>query len=640
MNDHRSASEPPSREPLRAALAWTGAGLFAGSLVFAVVGLALTFEPVAALTGTERVADIPAHATTSWLLLGLIAAAGLVVQRPLLPRSGVSTGGEGTSPSALGIGRTLVAVGAAVLALLAVRHFPRDALIPASVHAHSFTETGVLIWSCVVLLAAAGLLSAGAGHARGRRSRPLLPVTSAGAGVVAVVLVAGLAASVTHPRVIHTVVAGDLGEPPSVPASVGAEGWVWSPPPGVRVERVEAGPRGPILVLPDGVIALDGPSGQELWTYREPHGEGVAARLLDDVLFLTRDSGNISMTGTVLDPATGGIIPGEPHLEELVAYARSTTLHEYRDDAGTRGIEARAFDRTATGTGGTRWTFVPQGEGLYCELQRDVWPTTDPGTGDGLVVVAHACADAREYGERTLAPAPPLAPADGSEGILAHGESLDSAVATVAALDLASGEEVWRHEHPVRRSWGRFDLGPVEGAALSEGEARALRFGADGELFLLDPRTGKPLGHPEEARDPRGRFGPGVDRVLRADTAGTVLALKGRYPGTARAVEVLTADPGGEVTARVTMDVAGEPAPELLDQAVVLDDALLIPYVDREADERGVHSFALAAGGLGGERVEIGPSAKDVPGEHRLVAVPGAVVSHGSGAADVHGLVP
>lgn len=480
------------------------------------------------------------------------------------------------------------------------------------------------------------------GDARPRRPRrgsgTRTTVVAAASGAVAVALLAGLVWALTPPRLIHTVASGDPGEPPAVPSGVDGVGWTWSPPSGVRVESVAAGPRGPILVLSDGVVALDGASGEEVWTYREPHGWDAEALLFEDVVLLTRDLG-ATVTATPLDPATGEAVGGERRLEGLVGYAPSTTLHEYRDGAGTRGVQAREFDGTATGSGGARWTFVPRGEGLFCELQRDLWPTTDPDTGDGRVVVAHTCADAREYEERTLQPALPGESGDGSDDILAHGGSLDTAVATVAALDLTSGEEVWRYEYPVRRSWGRFDLDLADGTVHSEGGAPALRFRADSELHLLDPRTGEPLGHPEEARDARGRFGPRVDRVLRADTAGTVIAVEGRYPGSGEPLEVLTTDPEGGVTARVTVDPDG-PVPEPLDLAVVLDDTLLIPYTDRENGERGVHSLALASGDLGGERVEIGSPANDVPGEHRLVAVPGAVVSYGTGAADVHGLVP
>ncbi|WP_431869244.1 hypothetical protein [Nocardiopsis eucommiae] len=481
-----------------------------------------------------------------------------------------------------------------------------------------------------------------AGTARPRRPPRVLgrrpPVIVALCGGLAVALVAVLTWALTPPRVIHAVASGDPGAPPAVPSGVDRVGWTWKPPPGVRVEHVAAGPHGPVLVLSDGVVALDGPSGEELWTYRDPRGWDAEVRLFEDVLLLTHDLGEGAVTATPLDPATGEITGGGRRLEEMAGYARSTTLHAYRDRDGAGGVRARVFDRTATGPGGTRWTFVPRGKGLFCEFQRDTWPTTDPGTGDGRVVVAHTCADAREYEERTLQPARPRAAADGSD-ILAHGGGLESAVATVTALDLASGAEVWRHEHPVRDSWARVDLGPVEGAALPEGAARALVLRADAELYLLDPRSGEPLGHPEEARDSQGRFGPRVERVLRADTGGTVIAVEGRYPGSGEPLEVLTSDPEGAVTARVTLDLDG-PTPALLDLAVVLDDALLIPYADRENGQRGVHSFALAAGDLGGERVAVGPPANDVPGEHRLVAVPGAVVSYGTGAADVHGLVP
>lgn len=106
-------------------------------------------------------------------------------------------------------------------------------------------------------------------------------------------------------------------------------------------------------------------------------------------------------------------------------------------------------------------------------------------------------------------------------------------------------------------------------------------------------------------------------------------------------MDVLTTDPTGEVTARVTIDES-ELERDHIENALVLGDTLLIPYTDEETRARPVYSAPLAAGDLGGERLEIDlPTGPDVRQEHRLIAVPGAVVSYGTDdSAEIHGLAP
>lgn len=637
-------ANPPVRRTWRDALAWAGAGLFAGGLVFALAGLALSFEPVADLAGMERVAAIPEDATGLWFLLILAAVSGLVVPHADITRAtGDDTPLDGTAPRSHGRVHTLIlAVGAALLSLLAVESFRRDALVPASIHSHAFTETGVLLWACTVVLALAGLLATVAGRPPRRGPGSLaLPVVSLTASALAVVLVAGLAGSVTHPRTIHTVAADDPGDPLAVPVSVHGRGWTWERPAGVRVESVEAGPRGPVLLLPDGFIALDGATGEELWTYRELHRDDLQAQLFGGVAHLTHRPEHGTVRETLLDPATGELLAERPAADDTETYLPSASLHQYREGHGPWGIEARALERGTTGPGEPLWTFVPEFPDLFCELQPRPRTATGPATGDVPAVVVYACVGPEEYEDKTLEKARPhpSGAGDGYDALLAHGKALDSMVATVAALDPATGEEVWRYEHSVAFSWDRIDRADRSPPAADE--APAFELWADYELFLLDPRTGEPLGHPEEAHDRDGRFGPNVDRVLRADTGGAVLMMRGEYHGSDGPVDVLTTDPRGEVTARVTVD-ENQLGSDHFDQAVALADTLLVPYTDDETGVMSVYSAPLAGGDLGGEWLEAGTSADpDSRRKHRLIVVPGAVVSHSTGdSAEIHGLVP
>ena len=63
----------------------------------------------------------------------------------------------------------------------------------------------------------------------------------------------------------------ELGEPAPVPERVEQVGWEWEPELGSSALRVEEGPRGPLVVLTDGVVSLDGTYGSEVWSYRRPY---------------------------------------------------------------------------------------------------------------------------------------------------------------------------------------------------------------------------------------------------------------------------------------------------------------------------------------------------------------------------------
>ncbi|WP_239646032.1 hypothetical protein [Nocardiopsis valliformis] len=107
-------------------------------------------------------------------------------------------------------------------------------------------------------------------------------MTLLGAGALAVVVLGGAIVLVV-PREQHRV-ADELGEPAPVPAEVSQVGWEWQPPQGASVVEVRVGSHGPLALLRDGVVSLDGETGEVLWSYRRPH---------DPVHDVWRDDGGV-----------------------------------------------------------------------------------------------------------------------------------------------------------------------------------------------------------------------------------------------------------------------------------------------------------------------------------------------------------
>lgn len=125
---------------------------------------------------------------------------------------------------------------------------------------------------------------------------------------VLVVLVALLVPWVPH----H--IAEDLAEPVSVPTQATHVGWECRPPMDTDVREVRPGTHGPLVLLRDGAVALDGTTGERLWSYRRPHDHvrdvwaenehvHVRHRVSTD-----EESGEERFETVVLDAVTGRIV--------------------------------------------------------------------------------------------------------------------------------------------------------------------------------------------------------------------------------------------------------------------------------------------------------------------------------------------
>ncbi|WP_211717467.1 hypothetical protein [Nocardiopsis sp. MG754419] len=137
-----------------------------------------------------------------------------------------------------------------------------------------------------------------------------------GAAALVPVLLVVSAASFHRPVVHHT--ASAPGAAPPTPTGVESMAWEWTPDRG-SVWEVLTGTHGPILRLVDGLVALDGSDGRELWSARFPgqfeDGTGIfeGGRWAYDVR--GRSGGDARVR--VIDTATGEfVIDGAPFAEE------------------------------------------------------------------------------------------------------------------------------------------------------------------------------------------------------------------------------------------------------------------------------------------------------------------------------------
>ncbi|MEY9214365.1 PQQ-binding-like beta-propeller repeat protein [Thermobifida halotolerans] len=316
----------------------------------------------------------------------------------------------------------------------------------------------------------------------GRRSRWVWPV----AGVAAVAVTA-LGAVVWLGRDVEHTTAGPLGEELAVPASVSEVGWTWRPPEDARVYRVYRGTAGMVVALDDGVVAVHGRTGEELWRYRRTDGV-VASGVTPDgssVVVAFRVGGSSGSEGRllVLDAATGEV----------------RHRHEFSLSGGERGSTAEelaALPEVRMLTSSVR--VVPDGTdlvGYALESNEEVWRFAAPpecghgpatSAGDGWGTLFHS--------EVVVVP---LVCVPGVDDIDEVEPNTDPDTASlVVALDAETGREVWRHENTGDAGDTSPDLrASVDGTALTIAERFTddMEYALSGDRRVLDIETGEVL---------------------------------------------------------------------------------------------------------------------------------------------------
>jgi outer membrane protein assembly factor BamB len=199
--------------------------------------------------------------------------------------------------------------------------------------------------------------------------------------------------------------------------------WTWEPGADVSVDRAEALPSGILMVLRDGVVALDDFTGRERWRYRTP-GERV------DVL-LDRHTGEIMVGGdhdsgptVLLDPETGATVEAA----DVRGPETGWTTRTLADGVLLAGSEPRdSFVLRADDplTGERLWELDTPPECLPHSDGGDELVSWD--TAEGHLIAGFVCAD------------DPISDDDGWE----ERQRLNRV--EVRALDLADGSTSWVH---------------------------------------------------------------------------------------------------------------------------------------------------------------------------------------------------
>lgn len=279
--------------------------------------------------------------------------------------------------------------------------------------------------------------------------RPLPPASLAAAAVALAVVAWFLWC---RPSVSHTV-AEDPGEPAPTPAAVTGVGWTWEPD-AENVRDVLTGTHGPLLVFHDGVTALDGATGDELWAYRDPRGGTVTAGTAEGGRFVHLEHGEEGeRTVTVFDSATGEEAAQGRAPDSALAW----TLSHAGDGPGTFVVhlwnpskdvyappeQAASWLRsTHLGSDDVRWETEPP------EPSEDGHSCHFPGAPlarDGRLLTLRVCA-----ADRALTP------------LGETWEGTEPVTAELLAFDNTSGAELWS------RAWG-FEVGPGQYSLLDLG---------------------------------------------------------------------------------------------------------------------------------------------------------------------------
>ncbi|WP_306367968.1 tripartite tricarboxylate transporter TctB family protein [Nocardiopsis sp. CC223A] len=629
---------------VREAVGLVGAGLVGGALVLAAINT-VRFPP----RGEELTTPDGSLWWAAAVVLGVIV---LVVVR-----HGAEEDGPGPAVR-LGWPRTVFLLAAgALLVYAAITAFSTEVFSwTAAPQEYRPDPTGVSLWAVTLAIALGTLLMAAA--ARRPKLRPwrgCVPPLAAGLALV-VVFELGLGAAAVHQPTEHTVADAFPQAPAPVPGDVTRVGWQWTAPQGLSVQAVEPGPFGPLLVLQDGVVALDGSSGSELWSYRHPYNAEVRTVVSDGGTraVLTREPAADRSGGhhvTEIDTATGRILreftvpplaadDEDTRVAVLDATSQVRLVSQDQDDNGPR-VEVRAADSNER-----LWSpTVPEPQGRACSNFGWTYGK-NLVLHEDQVLITYVCAD-----QDRLDP-------DTTLWLLTYNSG---AVVTrvVAAFDARTGQERWVREWEETYT----DLGisvhsPIPGTdahpvVVVRGHRRT------DAPRVLDARDGTAAAQlPPESMESPTEMNSGFEHLVRADSQGTVLLSSDTSPreeGEGYGPYLFQrVSASGEVTDTAQM-AWGTVYLDDLPSAVALADVVVVPHLEYEetGTEQTIPTMVVVPSGAAPDEVRFlrfkepefttDPNGifGDRPGEHRAVPVPGAVVAyvHNTDPATVYGLV-
>jgi hypothetical protein len=297
-----------------------------------------------------------------------------------------------------------------------------------------------------------------------------------------------------EPEVDH-VTLSEPAEALEVPANVSSVGWTWSSPEETSVNHVSPTPYGISVYISDGVVGVNGETGEELWRYRRL-GEKATS------MNVTPDGETVAVSYSAHEEEPEGE-EEPPPAHEVVLLDASTG-----DVKGSRVVEfARMpFD----GSGSSSYTSGNEKIGVLSNDSRIIYRDHEPGGGEvvslglgndeeiwsaspgqsggdeesyfvarssmvsrGVLIVSSSFVD-----ESVLEPG-------GLSGIKDHTLAL-------IGIDIETGSELWRHELEVNAA---IDLTPFDVAVEpGSGVVAAAAIGISyHEEWFLDPVTGETL---------------------------------------------------------------------------------------------------------------------------------------------------
>ncbi|MBE3001225.1 PQQ-binding-like beta-propeller repeat protein [Nocardiopsis sp. HNM0947] len=474
---------------MRAAIAWVGLGLIAGALVWAVVAAVLYSHH--ALYVEDEQADAAARAV---MVLLFSCTIGCVILGFGVRWTERDAEPEPESEPEPMVRQLVYLVGLLlVAAFIAFPNLLTDGfaqLITARLQV--WLATGA-VWLGFLLFMLSG---------RRPSPRPLVVTFSAFLpGALVVFLAGALVHIVPYPEVHHST-ADAPGDPAPVPDAVSEVGWTWEPEPEVSLERVEEGVHGPLVVLSDGVVSLDGTDGSEVWSFRRHADEDVEVVVGEQHVFVsyrpfdageTEGEEEVAFTET-FDLATGEPVPGhereadavhgdpDVNTDHVVRFPGQVVRDHWPDSGSPAELQA-----LEVGSGRELWTApLHEHEGQDC-LHRG------PTELYGAVVMTEQCMDEEDRDH------PDLGAAFSQEGLKT--ESI------VTAFDPESGKELWQRRWTGAES--RMGSHARPGGHTAEGASPVILVDPTFRRFaaVLDPATGEDaVTLPADVDDPDNWF--------------------------------------------------------------------------------------------------------------------------------------